>query len=147
VHTALRRLERLAAAGCPVELVEQPVPAGDFQALAYLHAESAFPVAADESVSTVRDVERLADAGGVGSIIVKLAKSGGRWATRRVADAARMAGMRVLVSSMLEPLAALRPALALAAELAPDETHDLDSGLWFEGSETSYEAPYVQEAA
>jgi L-alanine-DL-glutamate epimerase-like enolase superfamily enzyme len=73
---ALSFLDRLRAAAAPVQLLEQPVPADDWEGLAHVTRHSTVPIIADESVRTPADALRVAREGAAHGINVKLAKSG-----------------------------------------------------------------------
>ena len=120
--TALAELGFLADQG--VELVEQPLPARDLAGLARLARESPLPLALDESVVCVADVDAVAPF--ARTINVKLQKLGGLHATRRVIARARDHGLRVLLGCMIESSLGIAAATALAAEV--DEV-DLDGHL------------------
>jgi muconate cycloisomerase len=89
--TATRYLPRLAEAG--VELIEQPTPAWDVDALARLSALLDIPVMADESLRTEHDAFRLAAAHAADVFALKVPKSGGYTVTRRIAAVAHAAGI------------------------------------------------------
>ncbi|WP_445183276.1 muconate/chloromuconate family cycloisomerase [Pseudonocardia sp. Cha107L01] len=90
-HTARRWLPALADAG--VHLVEQPLPAADIAGLARLRAQSPVAIMADESLRTPADALRLAAAHAADVLAIKIGKSGGLSAVRRVAAVAEAAGM------------------------------------------------------
>ena len=113
-----------AIAPLEVELVEQPVPRGDLDGLRWVRDRSPIPVFADESCHTLADVGRLA--GRVDGINLKIMKTGGLREMRRMIDAARAHGMKILLGSMIESSLGL----SAAAQLAPLADYlDLD-GHW-----------------
>jgi L-alanine-DL-glutamate epimerase-like enolase superfamily enzyme len=119
---AVRVLEEIAP--LRIELVEQPVPRGDLDGLAWVRARSPIPVFADESCHTLADVARLA--GRVDGVNLKIMKTGGLREMRRMIHAARAHGMKVMLGSMMETSLAL----SAAAQLAPLADYlDLD-GRW-----------------
>ncbi|WP_331772388.1 GNAT family N-acetyltransferase (plasmid) [Embleya sp. NBC_00888] len=128
---AVRTLDRIAALDIDIELVEQPVAAGDIDGLAYLRARSPWPVLADESVFTADDVRRVADASAADLVNLKLLKCGGLGPARDVIAACAEAGLGLVVGCMLEPEegVAAAHALAAAASTGP-HAHDLDAGWW-----------------
>jgi L-alanine-DL-glutamate epimerase-like enolase superfamily enzyme len=88
----LKELERF-----DIELCEQPIHAGDHEALKRITGSTTIPVFADEDVSTSQDVAALA--GIVDGVNLKLRKTGGiREATRAIATA-RATGMRVMLGT------------------------------------------------
>ncbi len=114
---ALRLLERWA----PLELeyVEQPLAPDDLAGAAWLAARSPVPIAADESLRTPADVERVLEARAAGLLVLKPMLLGGPLAALRMARRALAAGVPVVVTTVLEGiygrLAALHVAAAIAA--------------------------------
>ena len=107
-----------------IELVEQPVARGDLDGLRWVRERSGIPVFADESCHGLSDVGLLA--GRVDGINLKLMKTGGIRQMRRMIDAARACGLKVMLGSMVETSLAL----SAAAQLAPlADVLDLD-GHW-----------------
>jgi L-alanine-DL-glutamate epimerase-like enolase superfamily enzyme len=108
-----------------VELVEQPLPAGDFEGLrALAQLRSRPPLFVDESIKTCADI--LAHQGLVEGIVVKLAKCGGIRAALRQITLARALGMEVMISCMIESSVAV----TAAAHIAPlAQWVDLDGPL------------------
>ena len=103
-----RLLAACAEAG--VELVEQPLPAGDDAALAGI--EHPVPVCADESLRDVTGLAALGDR--YDAVNVKLDKAGGFTPALALARAAREAGMKVMIGCMLASSLAMAPAFLLA---------------------------------
>jgi muconate cycloisomerase len=89
--TATRLLPRLEQAG--IDLVEQPTPAWDVDALARLCALLRIPVMADESLRSDHDALTLATRRAADVFSLKIGKSGGYLATRRIAAVAQAAGI------------------------------------------------------
>ncbi|MCU0674994.1 MAG: dipeptide epimerase [Myxococcota bacterium] len=112
-----RLVPKLAALG--VGWIEQPFPAHDDAALAALPRP--IPVCADESGHVAGDVTRLR--GRYDAINVKLGKAGGLVGALATIEAARRAGMRVMVGCMVSTSLALAPAV-IAAQRA--DLVDLD---------------------
>jgi L-alanine-DL-glutamate epimerase-like enolase superfamily enzyme len=104
--------ENLAAcAAAGVELVEQPLPADDDQALAALTRP--VPVCADESLHDRTSLAALA--GKYDAVNIKLDKAGGLTEAIALADAAAAAGFRIMIGSMVSTSLGVAPALLLAA--------------------------------
>ncbi|MEP3226369.1 MAG: N-acetyl-D-Glu racemase DgcA [Parasphingorhabdus sp.] len=93
-----------------VELVEQPVSAGQDHLLA--NVQSPIPLCADESCHTSDDIPDLARY--YQAVNIKLDKAGGLTEAIRVAEAAEQAGLKIMVGCMLSTSQAIRPAFALA---------------------------------
>lgn len=96
---AIRQLERLLP--YDLELVEQPVARDDFAGMAAVQAASPVPVVADESLQSLSDLEKLAEAG-VQGVNLKLMKLGGLAPAVTVLRRARALGLRILLGCMVE---------------------------------------------
>ncbi|MDD9877514.1 MAG: L-Ala-D/L-Glu epimerase [Magnetovibrio sp.] len=97
----------LAAMG--VEMIEQPLPAGDDAALA--DYDSPVPICADESCHTVTDLPGLV--GKYQMINIKLDKTGGLTEALFLARAAEKVGMKMMVGCMVATSLAMAPATLL----------------------------------
>lgn len=102
--------EAAALAALGVELVEQPLPAGSDEPLAQVRAP--IPLCADESCHTAADLAQVS--GRYHAVNVKLDKAGGLTAALELANAARGAGLDVMLGCMLSTSRAIRFALPLA---------------------------------
>ena len=107
---ARRMLDVLDAAR--VELLEQPLAAGDLEGHAALRAVSKVPVVADESLHHVRDVVALAEA--FDGVNLKLAKLGGPLQALQALRLARANHMQVMMGCMIESSLGISAAAALA---------------------------------
>ncbi len=96
----------LAALG--VSLIEQPLPAGQDNALAGMTA--AIPFCADESCQSLVDMSSL---GGYQAINIKLDKAGGLTEGLAMARAARAQGLGIMVGCMLSTSLGIAPAFLL----------------------------------
>lgn len=105
-----------------VEMVEQPLPAGQDRSLAEI--DRPLPVCADESCHTSADLAALA--GRYDMVNVKLDKTGGLTEALRLRDAARAAGFGVMVGCMVGSSLAMAPAVLVAQGAA---VTDLDGPL------------------
>ncbi|HEY0686462.1 MAG TPA: N-acetyl-D-Glu racemase DgcA [Steroidobacter sp.] len=105
-----------------VDLLEQPVPVdGDDD----LEAErSPIPVCADEAIDSIDDLARLKSR--YDFVNIKLDKTGGLTAALELANAARAAGMRLMVGCMVTGSLGMAPGMVLA-QLC--EVVDLDGPL------------------
>lgn len=111
------RPETLAAnlAACEeagVELIEQPLPAGDDAALAGLTTRIA--ICADESLHEARDLARLRDR--YTAVNIKLDKAGGLTEALGIAREARRLRYRVMVGCMVGTSLAMAPAILVAQD-------------------------------
>jgi len=105
-----------------VELVEQPFPAGEDDAL--LHLDRLLPVCADESCHDRGSLDALK--GKYDMVNIKLDKTGGLTEALSLYDAARTAGFQVMVGCMVGSSLAMAPAVLVAQGA---EIVDLDGPL------------------
>ncbi|MEX0590124.1 MAG: N-acetyl-D-Glu racemase DgcA [Xanthobacteraceae bacterium] len=130
--------ENLAAcAAAGVQLVEQPLPADDDQALAAI--ERPIPVCADESLHDRAGLAGLA--GKYDAVNIKLDKAGGLTEAIALVDAAASAGFRIMIGSMVSTSLGVAPALLLAARARFVDldgplllAHDRPNGLRYDGA-------------
>jgi L-alanine-DL-glutamate epimerase-like enolase superfamily enzyme len=128
-------LQACAAAG--VTLVEQPLPAGQDEALATLRRPIA--VCADESVHDRASLAGLR--GRYDAINIKLDKTGGLTEALAMADAAQALGLQIMVGCMVGTSLSMAPAMLLAAQARYVDldgplllAKDRDGGLRYDGS-------------
>ena len=117
--------------GLPVELVEQPVAAGDVEGLARVTAAVSLPIMADEAVWSAADAHRLIEARACDLLNIKLAKTGGLHGAIEVAEAARRAGIDCMLGAMMEPRISITAAAHLALAHPAITMIDLDPPAWF----------------
>jgi L-alanine-DL-glutamate epimerase-like enolase superfamily enzyme len=125
----------LAALG--VELIEQPLPADDDDALAEL--PHPIPVCADESCHVAADLDRLV--GKYDAVNIKLDKTGGLTEALVLAAAARERGFSIMVGCMIGTSLAMAPAMLVAQQASVVDLDaplllaaDRNQGLRYEGS-------------
>jgi len=106
-----------------VDLLEQPVPAGEDEGLAEL--AGAIPICADEALHTRADLDRLA--GRYSHVNVKLDKTGGLTEAWALATEARARGFGVMVGCMVCSSLGIAPAMLVAGGA---DFVDLDGPLW-----------------
>ena len=107
-----------------VVMVEQPMPKGQVDDMAWLTARSPLPVFGDESVQRLPDVIKAA--GVYHGINIKLMKCTGMREAFVMAKTAKSLGMKVMIGCMTETSCAV----SAAAQLAPlAEFADLDGNL------------------
>jgi L-alanine-DL-glutamate epimerase-like enolase superfamily enzyme len=100
-----------ACASSGVTLVEQPLPAADDELLERIIRP--VPVCADESAHGLESLAHLA--GRYDAINIKLDKTGGLTEALALAEAARAAGLDIMVGCMVATSLAMAPAMLLAA--------------------------------
>ncbi len=127
-----------------VELVEQPLPAGEDQALATM--QHPVPICADESCHDRASLEALV--GLYDFVNIKLDKTGGLTEALALKAAAKAHGLRVMVGSMLATSLSMAPALLVAQEAEVVDldgplllAHDRPDGLRYEDSQVHPAAP------
>jgi L-alanine-DL-glutamate epimerase-like enolase superfamily enzyme len=118
LETAKRALAELEPLG--IELAEQPV--AGLEAMAELAASTSIPLAADESVATLKEAERAVALGACEFTGIKLSKVGGPEAALAIADV-----LPAYVTSALDgPVgiaAGAQVALSLAETIHPERLH------------------------
>jgi len=124
-------------AGAGVTLVEQPLPAGNDDALARIRKPLA--VCADESVHDRASLNGLRER--YDAVNIKLDKTGGLTEALAMADAARAQGFEIMIGCMVATSLAMAPAMLLtqAARYVDLDgplllARDRDEGLRYEGS-------------
>jgi L-alanine-DL-glutamate epimerase-like enolase superfamily enzyme len=130
-----RNLAACAEAG--VTLVEQPLPAGQDEALKRIRRPLA--VCADESVHDRASLEGLRER--YDAVNIKLDKTGGLTEALAMADAARALGFELMIGCMVATSLAMAPAMLLAREARFVDldgplllARDRDGGLRYDGS-------------
>lgn len=119
---AVKKIPQMKELG--VELIEQPLPKGQWEEMKELKKISDVPLFADESCVSEEDVDKCKDA--FHGINIKLTKCGGITPARRLIKKARILSMSVMLGSMNESTVGT----AALAHLAPMADHaDLDGPL------------------
>ncbi|PSJ38013.1 N-acetyl-D-Glu racemase DgcA [Allosphingosinicella deserti] len=108
---------------CQVDLLEQPVPAGEDAWLERF--QPAVPICADESVHVAADLPTIARRYQVAN--VKLDKSGGLTEALQLAQAARELGLGLMTGCMVSSSLSIAPALLIAGM---SDFVDLDGPIW-----------------
>jgi L-alanine-DL-glutamate epimerase-like enolase superfamily enzyme len=106
-----------------VDLLEQPVPAGEDEWLEDF--EPGVPICADEAVHVAADLDTVARR--YQAVNVKLDKSGGLTAALDLARATRARGLGLMTGCMVSSSLSIAPALLVAAL---SDFVDLDGPLW-----------------
>ncbi|HKU15306.1 MAG TPA: N-acetyl-D-Glu racemase DgcA [Steroidobacteraceae bacterium] len=132
---SIEQLQELAPALAQlrVDLLEQPISERDGDRLANL--DLPVPVCADEPANTAEDLPQLV--GRYDFVNIKLDKSGGLTAGLEFAQAARAAGMRLMVGCMVGGSVAMAPGMVLAqlCEIADLDGPLLQAEDWPDGIE------------
>ncbi len=107
-----------------VELIEQPLPAGSLEDVAWLRDRSPLPIIADEDLKSLKDLDSLKDC--YDGINVKVDKAGGLKPARNLIESAKTLGLQVMVGCM----GASSLSITAAAHIALDADYvDLDGHL------------------
>jgi L-alanine-DL-glutamate epimerase-like enolase superfamily enzyme len=107
-----------------VLFVEQPMPKTQAEDIAWLTQNSPLPIIADEAVQTEKDLMQLK--GVYSGINIKLMKCGGMNSAYKMAQIAKVMGMKVMIGCMTETSCAV----SAAAQLSPlADWADLDGNL------------------
>ena len=123
---AVRLLNQMQEKGLGIELVEQPVPAHDFEGLKFVTERSYVPVLADESVFSPEDAVKIMQMGAADLINIKLMKCGGLYNALKIATAAELYGVECMIGCMLEAKISVNAAVHLACARKIITKIDLD---------------------
>jgi L-Ala-D/L-Glu epimerase len=125
-------LGQLRRRGIRPQLLEQPVPRGDWDGLGRLTREGGVVVCADESVRTLADLAVAVKTRSVGAVNLKFAKSGLMEAAE-MARFARAAGMKLMLGAMMESALAITAAGHFGAGFGGFDFVDLDTTYFLAG--------------
>jgi L-alanine-DL-glutamate epimerase-like enolase superfamily enzyme len=100
VPTALKFIRSVD--DCGLEFLEQPIHKTNLDGLAHLRGKSMTPILADESASSEHDILEIIKKKAADFISIKIVKSGGIMAARRIAVLANCAGIRCYLGSQIE---------------------------------------------
>ncbi|MBC8188021.1 MAG: o-succinylbenzoate synthase [Proteobacteria bacterium] len=117
-QTALRALDGFAVHG--IEYLEQPLAVDAIESMCGLREKSPILLAADESATTEAGAKRVIERGAADVIVIKPSAVGGPLAALRVASAATRAGLKVVVTSLLDSAIGVTAACETAAAIAEE---------------------------
>jgi muconate/chloromuconate cycloisomerase len=100
VPTALKFIRGVE--DCGLEFLEQPIPKWNLDGMAHLRGKTVIPILADESAATEHDVMEIIRKKAADFISIKIVKSGGILAARRIATLANCAGIKCYLGSQTE---------------------------------------------
>jgi o-succinylbenzoate synthase len=123
---ALEAVARLAA--LEVELIEQPVAAGEVAALARVRAASSVPIAADEALTDRRRAREVIERGAADLLVVKPMVLGGLRPAYELALLGRPQGLGAFATTTFDSSIGTAAALQLAAALHSSVAHGLGTG-------------------
>lgn len=122
-------IAQLQANGIVPALLEQWLPKDDLEGMRELGTKSGVRVAADESVSTPEEANRIADTGAAQVLNIKLMKAGIA-AALEVVEVARRRNLELMIGGNVESILAMTTSACFAAGLGGFRYADLDTP-WF----------------
>ncbi|MER2089481.1 MAG: dipeptide epimerase [Sporosarcina sp.] len=126
---AVRAIRLMEDAGLAIELIEQPVLAGDIDGLKYVTDNTLTPIMADESIFSANDALRVLQLRAADLINIKLMKSGGIHEALKINALAETYGVECMVGSMIETKLGITAAAHFAASQTNVTRFDLDAPL------------------
>ncbi len=132
---AIDLVRALGAARTAIAVFEQPVAREDLDGLRRVRERAAVLVCADESVRTLADLAGVHAARAADVVNVKITKSGLSTALA-IADAAKAAGLGLMIGGMVESRLAMGVSAALAAGRGGFRFVDLDTPLFMKSEPT-----------
>jgi L-Ala-D/L-Glu epimerase / N-acetyl-D-glutamate racemase len=126
--TASTFIEGIKKVGGIIEILEQPLPKDDLEGLAWLRKTYHIPIAADESVRSVADAQRVIQHHAADFINLKITKSG-VMETLDIVTLAKHSGMKLMIGGMVETRVAMGCSFGLVLGLGGIEFLDLDTPL------------------
>jgi o-succinylbenzoate synthase len=126
---AVRAIRLMEDAGLDIELIEQPVPAGDIEGLKYVTDNTLTPIMADESIFSASDALRILQLRAADLINIKLMKSGGIHEALKINALAETFGVECMVGSMIETKLGITAAAHFAASQPNVTRFDFDAPL------------------
>jgi L-Ala-D/L-Glu epimerase len=128
VDESILFLQEVIGFGCEVLLFEQPVERSDLEGMAAIRRAVSVPVAADESVLTTADLQKVIEYRAADCINLKIMKSG-LVDSLDIARIATSQGLRLMIGGMVESRLAMGCSLCVAAGLGTIRHLDLDTPL------------------
>jgi len=135
-YTVEQALEVARALRAELEMLEQPTPANDLEALRLVTKNSPIPILADQSLAGPASALELAAGRVVNGMSVKLATCGGLRCARQVDAIARAAHIATMVGCTIEPALLIAAGLSLALSSPNVRYGDLDGHLDLLGDPT-----------
>jgi muconate cycloisomerase len=115
-----------------LQVLEQPLASTARRKLVRLSEESPVTIAIDESVFTPSDLDDFISWGFRGSVVIKVAKSGGLLPARRMIELARQSGLGLLGSGLTESMVGFSASLQLFSATGIDRPVDLNGPQFIE---------------
>ena len=130
--TMLKFLKTLKRLQIRPALLEQPVPRADIEGFKKIARSTNIPICADESARSLKDVVAVIRARAASVVSVKLMKSG-LVEAEAIARVTRAAGLKLMISGMMETPLAMTASAHLAAGLGCFSYIDLDTPFFIRG--------------
>lgn len=127
--SAVRTIGKMEDAGFDIELIEQPVPAGDIEGMKFVTEHTMTPIMADESVFSPADARRVLEMRAADLLNIKLMKAGGIHQALKINALAESFGVRCMTGSMIETKLGLSAAAHFAASQPNITRFDFDAPL------------------
>ncbi|MCL1631763.1 dipeptide epimerase [Sporolactobacillus sp. CPB3-1] len=141
---AVAAIHKMEDMGLDIELVEQPLPARDFEGMKFVTEHVDTPIMADESVFGPEDAVRLLSMHGCDIVNIKLMKAGGIYGAEKINTLAESYGVECMVGCMVESNVAVTAACHFAAAKSNITRCDLDTPLMFASNPVVGGAVYHQ---
>lgn len=125
-YSVRQALEVARALEDELEMLEQPTPADDLEALGQVTKHSSVPVLAAQSVRGPESALKIASRRAADGMSVKAAACGGLGSARQVDAIARAARLSVMIGSLVEPALLVAAGLSLALSSPSVQYGDLD---------------------
>jgi len=125
-YTVQQALDVARALDGKLEMLEQPTPADDLDALHDVSRRSPVPILADESVLQPPSALEVASRRAADGMSIKLAACGGLCCARQIDTIARTAQMATMVSCVIEPALLIAAGLCFALSSPNVRYGDLD---------------------
>ena len=129
-YTVQQALEVARALQDALEMLEQPTPPDDLEALRQVTQHSPLPVLADQSACGPAAALDIAARHAANGLSVKLASCGGLRGARQVDSIARAAHLSTMVSCLIEPAMLIAAGLSFALSSPNVHFGDLDGHLY-----------------
>lgn len=118
--------------GSKIVSIEEPCPKNDLRKMKYVAEHCEIPILADESASTVDDVQRVIANRAADGVNIKLCKIGGIYFAIEAAQLLKDENLQAHVGCMVESRIALSAATSFAAATENIMHVDMDSDIYFE---------------